>query len=41
MQKVKKYGSPYRGCAIMNYLKKKYVYRRRFVDGIIYLCYQR
>lgn len=28
-------------CAIMGYLKKKYVYKRRFVDGIIYVCYQR
>ena len=38
---IKKYGSTNTGCAIMKYLKKNYLYRRKFADGIIYLYHQR
>ena len=41
IQKIKKYGSTKTGCAIMEYLKKNYLYRRKFADGIIYLYHQR
>ena len=40
IQKIKKYGSTKTGCAIMKYLKKNYLYRRKFADGIIYLYHQ-